>query len=741
MSIQRAIRPRLRSRPLLGAVAMAVVLMLLAHPLAAASDALSNVAPASQLPARSLTNAYPLGNYALDHHFDAVSTSLAGGIDASGIEPTIAWFLAQLVWSLTAFLANAVITLFTFAFSLDLVNGSAATGGAGALGPVAVAVRSIYRDTFGEPWLVVAILLTGLWAIWHALVRRKYTETAGALAVSLAFVVIALALVARPEIVGQASKWTNRMSGAFLALSTQGSLGGAQQAKQADADQLFHLLIYEPWTVLEFGGIEHCVTTSGNPQSVPIRPLSSDPARDGALSRQLADGTQVQADGKLCINNANKYAHRFLTYAPDSAERDAEYELLKDGGKLGPIDLGQRGTYRLGPADKPAADAMGKGGQDQRLLLAIVVFVGELGAFGLLGSASVVVIVAQILMLLLLAFAPVALVAGVVPGRGHDFFKGWLARLAAYLLRKAIYSLVLAVLLTVDGALADASASLGWLLAFGLQAVFFWTVLLNRRQLLGQLSQATAGPGRVESDGLGRAALVTYAAARFATRQLRRRGSSGEQAGGERGGGKRGGRRPGGAPPAPGAPGAHGPKRGGPSAPPAAPSGVPKRPRPDRPAAPSAIDRRRAGDAGSATATPAPARGEHTPRGGARAPVAGSASAGEHDGREDRRSPTGKPAAAEHAQRARRGSGSDGESALRRGLHEDARRLRRESHRLREDGQQLADEGRRLRSGARHAHAVPAPVASPRRARHVSPVEPAGPPPAPLDSAGEETPA
>jgi hypothetical protein len=123
-----------------------------------------------------------------------------------------------------------------------------------------------------------------------------------------------------------------------------------------------------------------------------------------------------------------------------------------------------------------------------------VIFAAQLGAFMLLGSLAVAVTLAQILVLLLLAFAPVALVAGVLPGRGHDLFIGWLSRLAAFLIRKALYSLILAVLLAVASALGQATAPLGWLMAFGLQGAFFWAVLLYRRQLLGQLTHATTGP-------------------------------------------------------------------------------------------------------------------------------------------------------------------------------------------------------------------------------------------------------
>ena len=97
---------------------------------------------------------------------------------------------------------------------------------------------------------------------------------------------------------------------------------------------------------------------------------------------------------------------------------------------------------------------MEQGGQYQRLLLAIVVFVGELGAFMLLGALAVGVILAQVLLLLWLAFAPFALVAAAIPGRGHDFFRGWISKLAGFALRKAAYSLILAVLLAVCAALS-----------------------------------------------------------------------------------------------------------------------------------------------------------------------------------------------------------------------------------------------------------------------------------------------
>jgi hypothetical protein len=506
---------------------LAAFLVVVAHPLAiAGSDLWSNVAPASPLGSGGLFNRYPLDHYTLDQHFDAISVSLTGGVDVSGLLPMLAYFFASLLWLITSFMANWLIELFSWAFSLDLLNGSAATGGAGALAPVSRAIHDIYSNVFGAPWLVLAISVAGAWAMWKALVQRRYSETAGALALSVIYVVVALFFVAEPgTTIGTASKWTNQMSVAFLSIADHGEPGSGSQAKNDAANQLFELLVLKPWAVLEFGGLEHCAITgtgdeSSDPESAPARPLSQSPQRDAELARRLASGTEVTADGKTCINNANKYASHFLHFGFGTDERDAEYEALNhgDSSKLPEADK-ERAGYRLGVADKPATDAMEEGGQYQRLLIAIVVFVGELGAFLLLGSLSVGVILAQVLLLLLLAFSPVALVAAVIPGRGHAFFKGWLEKLAGYLLRKAAYSLVLATLLAVNGALASATSELGWLMSFGLQALFFWAVFLQRQTLVDGLIGIATGPGAPGRDATLRV-LALYAGARAGGRAL-----------------------------------------------------------------------------------------------------------------------------------------------------------------------------------------------------------------------------
>jgi hypothetical protein len=494
-------------------IASTVALLVLASP-ALAGDVYSNIGPAPQLPAGGLVGRYPLANYQLDQYFPGISVGLTSGVDVSGVAPLIAYFLAQVIWMITAFLANAVITLFAFAFNLDLVNGNGSPG-SDALTPISAAIHNLYTSTFGAPWLIVAIVLAGCWAMWKALVQRRYTETAGALGVSLLYCVLAIGIVTQPQrTIAPASRLSNQLSTALLSLTNQGSIGGEQQAKSAASNQLFQLLVLDPWTVLEFGGVEHCTTTSGGKtRSVAVRPLSSSPTQDSQLAAQLESGTEVHAEGKTCINDRNKYAAHFLAYAYQSPDRNSEHDALGHGetSKLPESDPAKNnGSYQLGAADQPAAEAMSKGGQYQRLLLAIVILAGELGAFCLLGALALGVILAQILLLLLLAFAPVALVVAVFPGRGHDFFRAWVGKLAGFLARKVVYSLILAVILAVCHAVDAATSNLGWLLAFVLQAAFLWAVFLQRHKLAGDLLAATVGP-QASRDGTSRLQTLYYA--------------------------------------------------------------------------------------------------------------------------------------------------------------------------------------------------------------------------------------
>jgi signal transduction histidine kinase len=470
-------------RRLIAVCSWALMLVLVAGPGAVGkdlgTDVLGNISPQSQL-GGGLADRYPLSAFSLDYHTDIGITQL------DGVPPTIAQWAAAQIWSLTSFLVKTVIDLFTWAFSLDLLGGGPAGSGGGALAPVANAITSVYENVIGEAWMVVAIILAGSWGIWKALVQRRYTETAGALGLSVVFVLIALFFVYQPErTIGEASRWTNTMSLAFLSGANRGTVDDPGQAKRHVADQLFGAFVYEPWAVLEFGGLRHCVDTDhldddGYPQ--PVSP--HDPARD-----VCRDHLRQGADGH------GGYASRFLRYPAGSKERNAEYDALRKGSVPADGRDGQFRGYAVDKTDSPAVDIQQEHGSYQRLTLAVLFFVGVLGAVVLLGFLSLAVILAQVVALVLLGFAPVALVIGIFPRAGHDFFRNWLAKLATAVFIKALYSLVIAIVVAVAAALQASTESLGFLFSFGLQAIFFWAIFLYRKQITARLVAATTGAG------------------------------------------------------------------------------------------------------------------------------------------------------------------------------------------------------------------------------------------------------
>src|SRR3954464_15393330 len=325
--------------------------------------------------------------------------------------------------------------------------------------------------------MVAAILIAGIWGIWKALVQRRYSETAGALAISVLFVLIALFFVYQPQqTIGEASRLTNILSLAFLSGANRGSLDDPEQAKHQVADHLFETLIYRPWVVLEFGGLSHCVDTDRTDGDGFPRPVSPhDPARD-----VCRDHLRAGRDGH------GGYAPRYLKQPPGSEKRKAEYEALREGHAP---DNPQFAGYAVDKADAPAVDIQQAGGAFQRLTFSVVVFLGALGAVVLLGTLSLAVILAQVVALVLLGFAPVALVIGIFPGAGHDVFRGWLAKLATAVFIKALYSLIIALVVAVSAALAAATGSLGFLFAFGLQTLFFWALLVYPKQITARFGQ------------------------------------------------------------------------------------------------------------------------------------------------------------------------------------------------------------------------------------------------------------
>jgi hypothetical protein len=484
---------------------LSLVLLVLAQPPAGAqsgSDVFDATGPPTQVAGDSVINKFPLSHYALDLHIASVD---AGPINLPDVPKLTLFALTDIIWQATAFLTYLVIQLFTFAFSLDLLQGSAATGGRGALEPVAQAVTNFYNSTFGEPFLVCAIILCGLWGINKALLQRRTTEALQAFATSLVFAVIAMWFVFNPTgSVGFIADKSNELSSAFLSVSSSGEVVGQERAKTDASDRLFEAHVLNPWLVLNFGGLRHCVTTASLERA---KEADADKKDDSLVSTNVypIGGPDRQGRARTCYSN-KKYAGSYLYFEQPDLKRSNEgdekssYNAINNGDEKKYAEaLPEEYKVPLDEGDVAAVSIQESGGVTQRLGVAIVVFLANLGMMLLVGALSIAVVLAQVLALLLLLFAPAALVIGIFPGRGHDFFRAWFVKLLTALFRKAIYSFVLALLLAAATALTSASSDLGWLMSFGLQATFYWMVFLYRKQILAAFTAATTASDNEES--------------------------------------------------------------------------------------------------------------------------------------------------------------------------------------------------------------------------------------------------
>jgi len=431
------------------------------------SDAFENTGPGS-LVSGSMLDRYPSGRFALDSYIDQ------GIGHPSGWGASVLQLLTALTWGITQLLVRCVIQLLGWAFT-----GSMLVGPHGALAPIADAIERVH-EAIGDPWLFAGLAAAGIWGIWRGLVQRRFTDAFAGLGMSVVLVVVAMFFVLRPiQTISFVTNQVDEASLAFLAIGSTGTTDSPQEARRAVVDTLFEAQILRPWTVLQFGGTKVCThATRTNSNTSPVT--------GARVPMPVAPG-----QGAVCRDAVERYAPRYLAQAPISDARQAEYEALRDGSVESPdaqdhAEPGQFVGYRVDERDMPSVDMQQEGGSVGRLVYAIGIAFASLGFLVLMGVLVLVVVLAQVLAMVLLAFSPVALVAAAIPGRGHDLMRGWLLKLMTALVVKCVFALLIGIVVTVGGALASATAELGFLFAFGLQAMFYWGLFFGRRWLIAK---------------------------------------------------------------------------------------------------------------------------------------------------------------------------------------------------------------------------------------------------------------
>jgi hypothetical protein len=439
-------------RTIAGALGLALVLVLLpATPVVAefrGTDVWSNIAPAGP---GGLADQHPISYYALDYYVDGPSIGLGGPSTGDPVSLVIQVFAALFFMAITFFMRVAIYA-FDWAFNIDIIGGRH-----GALEPVGKATQHLYFSTF-VPLIATAVLVFGGWMLYKIL-ERKWGEVGAGLVRTVCLAAAAMVIILNPgDTIGRASSLTRELSGS-IASGTTGANGG-----QDVSDRIFDTFIYQPWAVLEFGGLRRCVSSERDDDGFPKPVGTDDPGRAICRSTLRAD-----AEGH------GGYAVSFLRHAPGSDERKELYESIKDGRR--PYDR----------ADAPAVDMMQGGGAVQRLAYVVLLGVGIVSAILLLGLLCFAALFAQLGLLVLLAAAPAMVIAAIFPGL-HGVFGSWARWIGKLLIAQVVFSLLLAATLGVSAALMSVGGEMGYLPVFALQSILFLGLFVKRKALAAQLT-------------------------------------------------------------------------------------------------------------------------------------------------------------------------------------------------------------------------------------------------------------
>lgn len=400
----------------------------------------------------SIAYSHPIGNYGLDSHVSVGITHIGDAFYAA------LQAMAGVIWTGLVYLMKGVLLLLEWGFSIDLLST--------AMSGVRRTLDVLHGRVLGQPWFLAALSVTALWGIWRGLVQRQTTATITGLAATIALMVGGLVILARPnDTVGYASRLANDASLGVLSAATAQPLDHPARSLAEASEGVFDSLVRAPWCALEFGSVRYCEAHVAVPS--------------GALCR-LALGEQQQCLDQRSAAGRLTNGELWLSSAAGSDTRDTYYHALKGDSPFGVLE-------KLGvPKDPTRTELMEKGGTFSRLAILGLVALGLLGAAALLAYLGIRLLLASLLALLLLLFAPVMLLAPAFGESGRAAFVAWFKRLAGAIVAKLIYALFLAVVLAAATILAR--LDIGWFGTWLLQIAFWWGVLIKRHELIGFIS-------------------------------------------------------------------------------------------------------------------------------------------------------------------------------------------------------------------------------------------------------------
>ena len=210
--------------------------------------------------AENLYSKYPLSNYQLDFYVDN-SWSWLPWNWLDGIGKSVQYGLyciTNFVWTISLYLSNATGYVVQEAYKLDFINDMADSIGQSIQTLAGVTQNGFSSSGFYVGFLLLIILVVGLYVAYTGLIRR---ETSKALHAVINFVVVfvlsASFIAYAPDYIKKINEFSSDISTASLDLGTKIMLPNSDSEGKDSVDlirdSLFSIQVEQPWLLLQFG--------------------------------------------------------------------------------------------------------------------------------------------------------------------------------------------------------------------------------------------------------------------------------------------------------------------------------------------------------------------------------------------------------------------------------------------------------------------------------------------------------
>ena len=226
---------------------------------------------------------YPLENYQLDFYVDSSWDWLPWNW-LDGIGKSIQYGLyaiTNFVWTVSLYISNATGYVVQEAYKLDFISDTASSIGKNIQTLAGVTSSGFSNEGFYVGFLLILILVTGIYVAYTGLLKRETTKAIHAIINFLVVFILSASFIAyAPNYISKINDFSADISSSALSLGTKivlpDSSSKGKDSVDLIRDSLFSIQVKQPWLLLQYG--ESDIETLGSDRVESL--LSGSPDTD-----------------------------------------------------------------------------------------------------------------------------------------------------------------------------------------------------------------------------------------------------------------------------------------------------------------------------------------------------------------------------------------------------------------------------------------------------------------------------